>query len=193
MIGNRSFKSNQITKIRESNKDIFASEEISNTFNDYFCSIGKSLADKLPHRKNAFINYMQNRVVNSFYLKPIIKEDIIKIIKSLSANKAPGPDNIGAKIIKLQPDLFASPLVQIFNRSIEKGIYPTKLKVAKVVTIYKKGPRDYTGNYRPISLLSCFNKIFEKIIHKRLIFFSSKNINCSPFFHSVSANCTLLL
>ena len=171
MIGQRSSKSSQIAKIRVNNKDLFASEDISNAFNDYFCSIGKELSDKLPHRKNAFINYLQNKIVNSFYLRPIIKEDLIKIIKSLSANKAPGPDNIGAKLLKLKPDLFATPLVQIFNRSIESGIYPTKLKVAKVVTIYKKGLQSFTGNYRPISLLSCFNKIFEKAIHKQLISF----------------------
>ena len=63
----------------------------------------------------------------------------------------------------------------IYNQSIEKGIYPNELKTAKVVAIYKKGHHYLTENYRPISLLSTFNKIFEKLLHKRLLSFIEKH------------------
>ena len=47
-----------------------------------------------------------------------------------------------------------------------KGEYPTQLKIAKVTALYKKGEKYSPGNYRPISLLSCLNKIFEKLLCK---------------------------
>ena len=57
----------------------------------------------------------------------------------------------------------------------QTGIFPDKLKIAKVIALYKKGATDDPSNYRPISLLSVFSKIFEKIMHKRLCDFSEVN------------------
>merc|ERR1712074_177139 len=48
------------------------------------------------------------------------------------------------------------------------GIYPDELKIAKCIPIYKKGKKDDPSNYRPISVLSSINKIYEKLIHQRL-------------------------
>ena len=64
--------------------------------------------------------------------------------------------------------ILGEPLAIIFNTSIESGIFPTKLKIAKVIPIFKAGDATAPSNYRPISLLSIFNKIFEKLIYKRL-------------------------
>ena len=65
---------------------------------------------------------------------------------------------------QLCPDIFAENLCKIYNRSIETKCYPEALKLAKVIALYKKGPKYDTGNYRPISLLSYFDKIFEKLV-----------------------------
>ena len=59
------------------------------------------------------------------------------------------------------------PLCLIIDESCTSGIFPDNLKLAKVITLYKKGPRDNPNNYRPISLLSIFSKIIEKIMHER--------------------------
>ena len=56
------------------------------------------------------------------------------------------------------------------------GKYPDGMKLAKVVPIFKKGPMHISDNYRPLSLLSVFNKIFEKILHRNLNFVESQNI-----------------
>src|SRR6188768_3865486 len=71
-------------------------------------------------------------------------------------------------------ELLADPLCYIYNLSINAGIFPDKLKIAKVIPIFKKGDKSEISNYRPISLLSVFSKVFEKIVAKRIISFLSK-------------------
>ena len=63
----------------------------------------------------------------------------------------------------------------MFNLSISSGIYPSKLKIAKVIPIFKKGDSKSINNYRPISILSTINKIFEKVLYARLIDYIEKN------------------
>ena len=63
----------------------------------------------------------------------------------------------------------------IFNKSLEEGNFSNLLKIAKVIPIYEGGNNDNLVNYRPISLLSIFDKIFEKIVYNRLQSFITKN------------------
>ena len=71
-------------------------------------------------------------------------------------------------LLKCSRQILSEPLAIIFNTSIESGTFPKKLKIAKVIPIFKAGDATAPNNYRPISLLSIFNKIFEKLIYKRL-------------------------
>ena len=68
----------------------------------------------------------------------------------------------------------APALEKIFNLSINTGVYPDSLKIAKVIPIFKNGSKSSVNNYRPISILSPINKIFEKIIYSRLIKYIDK-------------------
>ena len=95
-------------------------------------------------------------------------------IKRLNTRKACGPDNIGAKVIQQCPRIFANNLTRIFNNSIGKCEYPSELKIAKVIALFKKGETYNPNNYGPISLLSCFNKLFEKLLCKRLVSFLAR-------------------
>ena len=70
--------------------------------------------------------------------------------------------------------LVLEPLCDIFNKSLSQGVVPVKLKVAKVVPVYKKDDNQNIANYRPIALLPIFSKILEKIVYKRLNDFSLK-------------------
>ena len=83
-------------------------------------------------------------------------------------NKSPGPDNIGSKLVKDNVSILADPLIHLFNLSITTGVVPDKLKLAKVIPVYKnKGEIISPGNYRPISL-SVFDKLLEKVMYLRL-------------------------
>ena len=73
------------------------------------------------------------------------------------------------------PDLIIMPLCEIINLSFNTGKFPDALKIAKVIPIYKGGASDELNNYRPISLLSIFDKIIEKLMHKQLYNFLQEN------------------
>ena len=93
----------------------------------------------------------------------------------MQINKASGFNDISPYFLKIGADILAYPLTDLFNYCISFGIFPQQLKIAKVIPIYKSGPLDNTGNYRPISLLTNLSKNFERLLHKRLVSFFEKN------------------
>ena len=70
----------------------------------------------------------------------------------------------------------SEPLAIIINKSIENGIFPDALKIAKIIPIFKSKENNQLNNYRPISLLSSISKIFEKILYKRLYNFINEKL-----------------
>ena len=94
---------------------------------------------------------------------------------SLQANKSPGHDGISFNVIKNFFGPLSTPLLNIFNLSMEKGIFPDELKIARVTPIYKTGDENDFRNYRPISVLPCFSKMLERIMYKRLYNHLSQN------------------
>lgn len=113
--------------------------------------------------------------LNSLYLYPTTPEEIEEEIDKLNSSKAIGPYSMQAKILKLLEGLISKPLVTIFNLSLSTGVVPDSFKIASVIPVYKKGSQIGLNNYRPISLLSIFNRILEKIIFKRLITIINKH------------------
>ena len=112
----------------------------------------KKISDKIEEdAMQGYRNYMKYQCQNSLFLPAVTP-----------------------KIIKSCPELFANLLNRIFNNAIENGIYPNAMKIARILAIFKKGSKEDPNNYRPISLLSCFNKIFERLLHKQLMNFLKK-------------------
>ena len=158
----------QITKLMSDGKLITDRQNISDAMNMHLCDVGRKLQSQLENCTLNFKDFMPAKIKNSFFLTPICKEDILLEIKNLKQNKAPGHDMIGTKIIRLCPEIFANILEKMYNRAIEMGIYPADMKIAKVIALFKKGKKFDPNNYWPISLLSQIDKIFEKILCKRL-------------------------
>ena len=164
-----------INKINYRGKFHTSDEEIASAMNEHFCTIGDRLQSSLPScQKDAFKKYMPPSNLHTFVLSHTTKHDILREINKLDSKKAFGPDGIGAKIIKLCPEVFANNLQKAFNQSIDKAEYPCELKIARVIALFKKGDPSLPDNYRPISLLSCFNKIFERLICVQLMSFLEK-------------------
>ena len=110
----------------------------------------------------------------NFIIANISNEDILDVIKELE-NKSTGPFSIPVDLLKMIPDLIIFPLCEIINLSFSTGKFPDSLKIAKVIPIFKNGSVLEVTNYRPISLLSIFNKIIEKLLYKQLYDFLSNN------------------
>ena len=88
---------------------------------------------------------------------------------------SPGVDDVDIKVINYVICLICEPLSLIFNNCISTGIFPSKMKIARVTPIHKKGSRLDINNYRPISVLPIFSQILEKCIFNRLIDFIDKH------------------
>ena len=94
-------------------------------------------------------------------------DDILSIIKSMNSNKSHGWDKLSIKMIKMCETL-VYPLKLILKASIQKGVFLDYWKKTNVIRIHKKGSKNLQKNYRPISLLPIFDKIYERIIFKEL-------------------------
>ena len=89
--------------------------------------------------------------------------------------KSHGVYSCPTRILKIAKTVISTPLMEITNNSILQGTFPGKLKLAKVVPVYKNDDATDPNNHRPISLLSIFNRIFEKLVYKRLKSFLEVN------------------
>ena len=92
----------------------------------------------------------------------------MKHLNPSKKNKAPGPDGLDVNIIISVYEIIKKPLLKIFNDSLLLGIFPQSMKIAKVTPFYKSGKKNLMANYRPISVLSCFSKILERIMYNCL-------------------------
>ena len=88
--------------------------------------------------------------------------------------KAIGPYSIPVHLLKILSEYIAVPLCDIINDSFSSGVFPDLMKLAKVIPLYKKSSPENPTNFRPISLLSVFSKIIEKLMHTRLCTFLEK-------------------
>jgi len=101
-------------------------------------------------------------------LKYLSTKDVDKIIKSLKPKNSAGYDGISTRLLKISSAFIISPLTFICNKSISLGVFPDRLKYAVVKPLFKKGDKNNISNYRPISLLSSFSKVFEKVMYNQL-------------------------
>jgi hypothetical protein len=154
--------------------------DIANTLNNYFSTIGKKLTKDLTSNTN-YQSYLKNPNTHSLYLEPVQQSEITKIILNLNSKKSSGSDNITPKLLKICISPLTHPLLHIANLSFANGHFPTPLKLAKVIPIFKKNDNTIPGNYRPISLLSIINKIIEKLMYSRLYKFLSKHKILYPY------------
>ena len=130
--------------------------------------------DKNPSAQNDFFKFLPKAEESLLFLEHVTVNEISEIICELSNDKA---SDIPLVVLKHCSSVLSPILAKIFNHCISNGIFPDPLKVGKVTPVYKKGANDDIGNYRPVSVLPIFGKIFEKILYSRIYnFMCSKNI-----------------
>jgi hypothetical protein len=149
----------------------------SEAFNNHFLSVAEKIIQGISiNTKDSNTNidpkcYLYKSFQNSFRnitFKNSSTKEVERIIRSLGLKNSHGYDEISTKILKVSAPFISSPLNYILNKSITSGIFPTRLKYSIVKPLFKKGDKDVMTNYRPISLLTSFSKVFERIIYDRL-------------------------
>ena len=158
--------------LKDKNNDlVFEPKETCNVFKTFYKNLAQSLVDKLPPAPNKFnlhttkAFYESLNILNIFKLQEIDQAFTLKMLQKTNANKAPGIDKLPGIFIKDGADLLAAPLTQLINLSISTSTFPDLFKIAKLLALFKKGCKTDPKNYRPISLLPLFSKIFEKVVH----------------------------
>ena len=140
-------------------------KNIAEAFKVHFETCASKLAENLPKGEDTSKILPQG---NTWTFSHTSEIEIVSIIKTLLNKNSSGPDCLTNRMIKKEPYIFAKLLKPLINESISLGIFPTELKIANVIPIFKKGEKTNLNNYRPISLLPVISKIFEKVINSQL-------------------------
>ena len=160
--------------LKKDNSEITNPTEVAEMFNKCFVNVGPQLANKISKAQGHFSKFINIQLSNSLYLSPTDEKEISKILSSLNPNKTLGPSSIPVHILKNNIHILAKPISVLVNQSFEQGEFPECLKIAQVTPIHKKGDTTICSNYRPISVLSIFSKIFEKCMYTRIYSFLNK-------------------
>ena len=180
---------NEIRGIRKSsikpsfiidNKRIYERRIIANEFNKYFVSLASNMNDESSQSTTtrddniSFNKFLKNSPVNSIYLNDCTCDEISNIISELDTGKS---SDIPIRIIKKASKIISPILMPLINKNMKNGNFPDELKVGRISPIYKKDNEELFKNYRPVSTIPLFGKIFEKVIYSRLYnFFTYQNV-----------------
>ena len=137
---------------------------IANRFNNFFVNVGDLLANEIPSTDRCSSEYIKYEISEKFYASAVTEDEICKIIRNFK-DSAAGWDDLRPRIMKLIQNCIKSPLVHICNRSFMTGIFPSELKIANVVPIFKSGDDMVFSNYRPVSVLPVLSKISERLMY----------------------------
>ena len=154
-------------------------QSIADSFNHFFSTIGNKIQEKVYSNHVNFQSYLNNPSCNSIFLTPTTSHEVLDVVNAFKKNKSLGPNSIPNNILGFVSSEISPFISKLINLSFETGVFPSALKLAKVVPVHKKGSQVDLDNYRPISLLSNINKIFEKIMYDRVYKFMS---NQNSFF-----------
>ena len=154
--------------------------DIAQALNHHFVTVGPKLSSKTESRQDDDpVGHFKSQA-NDMAFTPVDDATVPKAIKSLKGGKSPGPDKVSTMLVKDAADLICKPLVMIYNSSMESGVFPDLWKLARVTPIFKSGNKSDAKNYGPISIISVFARIFEKIVHDQLHNFLTINNILTP-------------
>ena len=142
---------------------------IANRLNTFFTNIGPTLASQsVTDGNSSYEDFLINPTLYEFNFNEIGEEDVVNVIDKLPSKTSSGVDGISTNLLKDIKYIISKPLTLIINQCLETGIFPSKLKVAKVIPILKRGDETIFDNYRPISILPAISKVFERIIFNQI-------------------------
>ena len=184
-------KSREKITLAEKEELVSSESDVAQRFNQFFSNIVKNLdipkyvvGDTLHlNLKNhpilmAVLKYRDHPSIITikrfryqtvpFHFSYIDKKTVLKIIRSLSNNKASQETDMPVAVVKENAEYFAEIICSQFNESINSSRFPLSFKLANITPVFKNESRNHKNNYRPVSILPLISKVFEKIINKQL-------------------------
>jgi len=158
--------------------EITGDKAIAEEFNTFFSQIGSDLSQQITYTGKKLVEtYLKAPTNSKFTFELVSDNDILEHIGTIIPKNSSGYDNLSSKTLIQMAPIIHPALRIITNQSLVTGIFPTSLKLAIVIPIYKGKNTDQNdlGNYRPISLLPTISKIIEKVAHKQLYDYMDTN------------------
>ena len=159
---NEKINSININGITITNEKLIAEE-----FSNHFKTAANNLHNQINVDPDKHKDFLGERKPLWEFVE-VTEAEVLKTINNLLPKHSKGIDGISNKLLKMSKFQLLKPITTLFNRSLRTGIFPSHLKVAKVIPIFKKGDKADVNNYRPISLLPTLSKIWEKLINTQL-------------------------
>ena len=185
VIGRNNDKSTCISELKTEKLVITRQIDIANELGRFFSTVGEKFANNTPKPEKDIDHYLSLilRNHNSIFLAATNPNEICKLIEKLPNKKSSGYDNIDNILLKAIKNEIVMPLSMIFNESLSQGIFPTCMKLAEVVPLFKSKDWSEKSNYRPISLLLNISKLLEKLVYKRVYTFlnNMNQLYCSQY------------
>ena len=162
---------------------IRGNKAIASSMNEYFCSIGNKLSEKIPNKANPLLSgeYPFEIPPLSFSFSAIMADKLSSTLNKMKTSNGSGHDGIASFYLKIALPVVGGSLCDLFNKSLFAGKFPEDWKIARIAPIFKSGAKDDRSNYRPISVLPFISSSFEKLIFNQ--FYEYLDANKSLYEH----------
>uniref|UniRef100_A0A1B6LLD0 Reverse transcriptase domain-containing protein n=1 Tax=Graphocephala atropunctata TaxID=36148 RepID=A0A1B6LLD0_9HEMI len=179
------------SKLKVKNRFVKEGKDIAQCFNNIFLNTVKHINVK-PNTADA-VKFIEKCDRQNYMLsfRHVSVSEVYKSIKSLKNKSSAGWDGVPVNLMRNVVTYISQPLCRIINQCFDEGVFPSQLKYAEVKPLFKKGDREDPGNYRPVSILVSFSKIFEKVAYSQIVnYFESRYIFSSAQYGFRSAQST---
>ena len=166
--GNKSSQQLSDEFVDSSNNKVHGIKNIAQDCN-VFVNIGPKLASNIPVDHDSCISdFLSERNASTFFIAPVTESEIIKVVNGFKNKTSKDCDEMSMHLVKNIINLVCVPFSHICNLSFASGVFPDKIKIVKVLPLFKSGGLRSFNNYRPVSLLPQFSKILENLFETRL-------------------------
>ena len=192
-MSNKGASRNCEISLLENDQVVNNQKEVASILNDYYVNISRAIGEPdymvdsdnindifmchKSHRSVLFIKeYMAINYcdVEPFKFRLVSKDAVLRVITIMDGQKATGNDSIPPKLLKASAHYLCDTITFIINKCIIDSSFPDDLKLADVIPLFKKDDMLNKQNYRPVSILSCVSKVFERLLIEQLeLYFST--------------------
>ena len=177
VLGKQRKSVNYPTHLMQRDIHITSKEDMANEFIICFTNVGPNLANDItePDENISIYDYLGVSIEQSLFMKPVDEEEVITTVTGCTKKRSSDFDDISMDTVAKVVSVICKPLAHICNISFRTGGFPSRMKIAKGIPMFKSGTKTEVTNYMPISLLPQFSKILEKLFLTRINSFLCAN------------------